>query len=74
MKQHSTYLASLFTPPAVIVNISAMLGQNVNFVLVVIISVLTSVFWCISIKNKRLEQKKTQLEIDILEKQKQELK
>jgi putative effector of murein hydrolase LrgA (UPF0299 family) len=64
MKQASPFLATFFTPPAVILNIGALIGQNVNAILVAAISVSTIVFWVVSIKNKKLEKKKLELEIE----------
>lgn len=64
MKQASPYFATIFTPPAVVLNFVALLGQHVNAILVAAISVSTIVFWCVSIKNKKLEKKKLELEIE----------
>jgi hypothetical protein len=41
----------------------------VNILLLIAISVVTLIYWGISIKNKRLQNKKEKLEIELLEKQ-----
>lgn len=69
MKENSTLLATFFTPPAVILNVMQLIGDQVNILLLITISVVTLIYWGISIKNKRLQNKKEQLEIELLEKQ-----
>lgn len=74
MKENSTILATVFTPPAVILNVMQLIGDQVNILLLIAISVVTLIYWGISIKNKRLQNKKEQLEIQLLEKQLKEEK
>jgi hypothetical protein len=69
MKENSTLLATFFTPPAVILNVMQLIGDQVNILLLIAISVVTLIYWGISIKNKRLQNKKEKLEIELLEKQ-----
>ena len=69
MRQLSIYLANVFTPPAIILNFAKEFGVNVNTCLVLIISILTIIFWCICINNQRLRSKKLKKEIGYLEKE-----
>lgn len=69
MKNYSYFFATLLTPPAFILNIADIIKGNVNFILVSIISLLTIVFWIVSIRNKNKERIKTEKEIELLDQQ-----
>lgn len=61
------YLAHFFTPPAIILNVYEEIAGNVNIALVVVISVITLVFWIISLSNSVLDRKRKRAEIAALE-------
>lgn len=69
MRKHSAYLASLTTPPAVILNIYSLIVENINVFLLIGVSAASLVFWVISIKNKRQEILKNKAEIAAMEAQ-----
>lgn len=69
MKENSTILATFFTPPAVILNVLQLIGEQVNILLLISISLVTLCYWGMSIKNKLLQNKREKLEIELLEKE-----
>lgn len=63
------YLATITTPPAVILNLYSLIVENVNILLLVCVSLVTIVFWVISINAKRNENKKHLAEMAALKAQ-----
>jgi hypothetical protein len=59
---------TIFTPPAILLNIWAIVGQNVNILLVILISILSVCSLCLKIRNQNLEKRKNEIEIEILKK------
>ncbi|MCF8359214.1 MAG: hypothetical protein K9H26_10675 [Prolixibacteraceae bacterium] len=74
MKPLFTYIASLLTPPAFILNIYGIIGENINVCLLIGISVITMLFWVLAIKNKKLEMKKNKQELEAFKAQEEYFK
>jgi hypothetical protein len=60
MNRLNTYLATLFTPPAVILNVYSLVIDNVNVLLLIGVSIVSIVFWCVAIRAKQAEKLKNQ--------------
>jgi hypothetical protein len=56
--KHTPYIASITTPPAIILNIYGIIAENINVLLLIGVSIVSIVFWCLAIKTKRNENAK----------------